>query len=799
MKTNLITQSQSLLTYVAVLMIISLQAVGQEKTTISGYVRDASSGEDLIGATVQIEGSSTGVVTNLYGFYSLSIPKGKVTIKVSYVGYDVFTIEKNITVNETFNIEMMPSIEQLDEIVISSERENANVVNNEMSVVKLEPKTIRQIPSVLGEADVIRSIQLLPGITSVGDGASGFNVRGGSADQNLILLDEGIIYNSAHLLGLYSVVNPDAIKDIKLYKGGIPAKYGGRLSSVMDIRQREGNSKKFTGQAGIGLISARALVEGPIIKDKSSFMIAGRRSYGDAFLQLIDNDNVAFFYDLNLKANYTINEKNRLFLSGYLGRDKFELGSIFSNSWGNATSTLRWNHLFSDKLFANFSAIYSNYDYSIDILTTGAETNWKSNIITYNLKGDFGYFINNNSQLEFGLDNKWYEFRPGQIRPIEGSNVLATDLDKKFAQEVGLYASYEYKLGNLTFNTGLRYSMFFRRGEQDIPIYENNAPVVYNEAIGRYDEGSVTGVSNFDSGENISEFYNFEPRFSATYVLNDQNSIKASYNRLYQYLHLISNSNSPTPLDIWTPSGPFIEPQRVDQIALGYFRNFKDNAVEMSIEGYYKSLDNQIDYVDGADLITNNNLETELLTSKGRSYGMELYVKKNKGKLTGWISYTLSKAERQVQGLTAADPGINNGEYYPTNFDKRNDLSITGIYNINGRWSLSSNFIYSTGAPATYATGRYEFAGLVIPQFENRNQNRLPDYHRLDISATLKGKKKRWKNGGHEWVFGFYNVYNRFNANSIYFVENEDNRGESRAFKSSLFGITPSITYNFKF
>lgn len=788
-----------LIAVVLLSLLVVVKATGQQKVTLSGYVRDQASGEDLIGATVQVVGTGTGTITNVYGFYSLTLPSGNYTLQISFVGYDSYTIEKNIAGNETLNVELAGSVEQLDEVVVTGEVENANIVNNEMSVVRLEPKTIKEVPAVLGEADVIRSIQLLPGITSVADGASGFNVRGGAADQNLILLDEGIIYNSAHLLGLYSVVNPDAVRDIKIYKGGIPARYGGRLSSVLDVRQHEGNSRQFNGEAGVGLISARALVEGPLIKDKSSYMIAGRRSYGDAFLQLTGNDNVAYFYDLNVKTNYTLNDRNRLFLSGYFGRDKFELGSIFSNNWGNATGTLRWNHLFSKKLFANFSAIYSNYDYSIDQLTSGAEFNRKSNIITYNLKGDFSFFIDNNNLMEFGVDNKWYEFRPGEITPIEGSNVLSSSLDEKFGQELGIYASYERKLGNLTLTGGLRFSGFLRQGRQEIPVYLNDQPVVYNEGLGRYEDGEIISTINHGAGETISDFYNFEPRFSATYVLNDRSSVKASYNRLHQYLHLISNTNSPTPLDVWAPSGPFIEPQKVDQVAVGYFRNFAENMYEASIEGYYKEMDNLVDYVDGADLLTTNTLETEILSGSGRSYGLELYIKKNRGRLTGWVSYTLSKSERKVTGTGANDPGINNGRYYAANYDKRNDLSITAVYKLNDRWSLSGNFIYATGVPTTYPVGRYEFAGLIIPQFEDRNQQRLPDYHRLDVSAILKGKKQRWKRGGHEWIFGFYNLYNRANATSIYFVESEDNKGVSEAWKSYLFGITPSITYNFKF
>ena len=780
-------------------LIASLPAIAQDRVSVSGHVRDGASGEDLVGATVRLTGTTTGTVTNVYGFYSLTVPRGEVRLQISYIGYEMLTIKRELAADETLTIELNQVSEQLAEVVITGEAANANVINNEMSVATLEPETIKQVPALLGEADVIRSLQLLPGITSVADGASGFNVRGGAADQNLILLDEGIIYNSAHLLGLYSVVNPDAVKDVKIYKGGIPARYGGRLSSVLDIRQREGNLRKFNGEAGIGLVSARALVEGPIVKDKGSYMIAGRRSYGDAFLRLAGNNSVVYFYDLNVKTNYALNEKNRLFLSGYFGRDKFELGSIFSNSWGNTTGTLRWNHVFSDKLFANFSAIYSNYDYSVNQLTPGAEFNRASNVITYNAKGDFSYFIDNNNLIEFGADNKWYEFRPGRITPIEGSNVLTTSLDEKFGQELGVYASYERKLGKLTLNGGLRYSRFLRQGEQTIAVYANGSPIVYNPVIGRYEAGEVIGSKAYEAHNNISNFPNLEPRFSATYVLNERSSVKASYHRIFQYLHLVSNSNSPTPLDVWAPSGPFIQPQRGDQVALGYFRNFADNAYEASLEGYYKSTDNLLDYVDGADLLTTNALETEVLSGIGRAYGLELYVKKNRGRLTGWISYTLARTERQVAGVDANDPGINNGRWYVANYDKPHDLSVTAIYALNDRWSLSSNFIYATGVPTTYPVGRYEYAGLVIPQFESRNQERLPNYHRLDISATLKGKKGHRKRGGHEWVFGLYNVYNRANATSIYFAEDEDNPGQSKAFKSYLFGITPSITYNFTF
>ncbi|MCE2937422.1 MAG: TonB-dependent receptor [Cyclobacteriaceae bacterium] len=790
---------QRKLILIGILLSITLMGIAQNNATLSGYIRDESTGEELIGATIQVQGTSTGTVTNAYGFYSLTLQAGTYRFVVSYVGYNPYIFEMNLTGNQTLNFQLKQEANELEEVVVKGEAENSNVTVNQMSVARLEPKLVKELPAVLGEPDIIRSLQLLPGVTTVADGAAGFNVRGGSVDQNLILLDEGTLYNSSHLFGLFSVANPDAVKSVELFKGGIPARYGGRVSSVLDIRQREGNMKEFNGEAGIGLISARALVEGPFIKDKSSYMVAARRSYGDLFLPLIDNTSTAYFYDLNMKTNLIVNDRNRLFLSGYFGRDRFSLGSIFNSSWGNATATLRWNHLFSEKLFANFSAIYSNYDYSLDQLTTGAQYNWKSRIITQTIKADFSYFVGRNAQLEFGVDAKTYEFQPGNITPIRGSAVAERSLDRKFATEAGAYVSYEQTIGKLTFNAGLRYSLFVRQGQEQIPVYENNQPVVYNPVLGIYENGSVLSYTDFKKGDPISTFRNFEPRFSTTFVINNASSVKASYNRLYQYLHLISNTTAPTPTDIWTPSGPFIKPQEADQYALGYFRNLRNNTYEASLEVFYKDMNNLVDYVDGADLITNNNLETELLRGRGRSYGAEFFVRKNTGRLTGWVSYTLSRAERQIKGLTAEDPGINNGQYYAANFDKPHNLAVVTSYKLNNRWSLSSNFVLATGIPATFPTGKYEFAGMIVPHFAERNNNRLPAYHRLDVSATLKGKKKRWKNGGHEWVFGVYNIYNRANATSIYFNDNPENPGNVRALQSYLLGVLPSVTYNFKF
>ena len=775
----------------------ALLAFAQEKVTISGQVKDLETGEDLIGATLYFEELETGAVTNVYGFYSLTLPKGSYTLKVSYIGYNPIVQKLDLESDLRFNIDLTGTAQKLDEVTVTAEALNSNVSSNEMSTIRISAKTIKDVPAVLGEPDLVKSILLLPGVTAVGDGTSGFNVRGGSADQNLIQLDEGIIYNSSHVLGFFSTFNPDAVKDVKIYKGGIPAQFGGRLSSVLDVRQKEGNMKAFAGQGAISLISARGLVEGPIVKDRGSFMVAARRSYADAFLTLVDNSNTAFFYDLNLKTNYIVNDKNRVYLSGYFGRDKFQLDGILGNNWGNATGTFRWNSVISNKLFANFSAIYSNYDYAIDNLVNGSEYRLSSNILTWNPKVDFTYFINEKNELEFGGDSKWYTFKPGEVRPIEGSNVNSFNLDDKFGNEQGAYASYKLNLNRVQINAGLRYSRFARTGRQTIPVYANDQPVVYNSAISRYESGDVVDTRIFRSNGNVETFENLEPRFSATFLIDEQQSVKLSYNRMNQYLHLISNSTAPSPLDILAPSGPFIRPQQADQYALGLFKNLNGNDWETSVEVYYKDIHNMVDYVDGADILANNSIETVLLSGDGRSYGAEFYIKKNAGKLTGWLSYTLSKSERRVQGLGEGDPGINNGEWYNANFDKVHDLSITGIYSLSNRWNLAANFLYATGLPGTFPEGRYQYGGVVLPQYGNRNKERLPDYHRLDLSATLKARKALGKSA--EWTFGLLNVYNRANANSIYFKENEDNRGDTEAIKSYLYGITPNVSYSFKF
>lgn len=728
----------------------------EDGATISGHVHDASSGEELIGSNIVIEELNTGASTNVYGFYSLSLPYGSYTVSYMYIGYE--TIEKKIDLTNdiTLNIEMNAAFLETEAIVTTAERVDENVKSIEMSVAKIDAKTLLKVPVVLGEVDLIKTVQLLPGVTTAGEGSSGFFVRGSSTDQNLILLDESPIYNAAHLFGFFSIFNSDATKDVKLLKAGIPSKYGGRLSSVLDVRQRDGNNKEFKATGGLGLISSRLTIEGPIQKNKSSFLIAGRRSYGNIFLPLFDNESVAYFYDLYFKGNYILDDNNRFFASGYLGRDKFEIGDVFGQGWGNSAFTLHWNHLFSDQVFSNFSAIYSKNNYGLQIFADGSAFDWSAFIRNVNLKSDLTYYIDDKHTLDFGAGAIYYEFAPGEISPLNNSSVINRTLDKKFSIEPALYFNYDHKWStNLSLQYGLRFSSFFRTGEQTIYKYQNNEPITYNDRLGRYEEGVVSDSTIYKINELIKDFYGIEPRFSVRYSLNDKSSLKLSYNRTKQYIHLISNNTAPSPLDVWTPSGPYLKPQIADQIAIGYFRNFADNANESSIEIYYKDMQNQLDYVPGASLAVNNTLETEVLQGPGRAYGLELFLKKKTVRLTGWISYTLSKTERRFSGISSLDPGINNGEYYPSNFDRTHDLSITGIYELNDKWTFSSNSVLTSGRPITYPKSWYEFANLVITQYEGRNSERLPAYHRLDISATLHNV---WRG---DWVFSLYNVYNR--------------------------------------
>ncbi|WP_158978505.1 TonB-dependent receptor [Cellulophaga sp. L1A9] len=765
------------------LLIISLKGFSQEKYTISGNVTDAVNGEELIGASVWVSELSKGGITNEYGFYSITIPEGDYTLKISYVGYSTSLKELSLIENFTLDEELVPESTALEEVVVTSDRKDGNVKSTEMGVNSIDMKEIAQVPILFGEKDVLKTIQLLPGIKANEIGG-GFYVRGGSADQNLILLDEAPVYNASHLLGLFSVFNSDAIKDLTIYKGHIPAEYGGRASSVLDIQMNNGNNKKFTASGGYGSIASRLTLEAPIVKDKGSFIISGRRTYLDLFLKLSSDkdvrNTVLYFYDLNAKANYQIGKKDRVFISGYFGRDKFGFGNEFGFDWGNATATARWNHLFNDRLFLNTTALFSDYNYNVDIGGDEGENNG-FNIISaikdVSLKQDFKYYINPSNTLKFGWNGIYHTFVPGEIRPDQNSNLNAAILQEKYAWEAAAYISEEKEISEkLNLNLGLRYSWFGQVGPGDIFTYDA--------------DGDVVTTENFDDGELVKTYGGLEPRVGLTYLLSDESSFKASYGRNRQYLHLVSNSTSGTPIDLWIPSSNNVKPQIADQYALGYYRNFKDNAFETSAEIYYKDMQNQVDYRTGAELVFNENVESQLLFGKGWSYGAEFYIKKNIGKLTGWLSYTWSKTERKFDG-------IDNGNPYPASWDRTHDLSLVGIYKLNPKWTFSGTFVYRTGNAVTYPVGKYQIDDEVINLYSTRNADRFPAFHKLDLGATkLIKKTKRWELSA---TYSLYNAYGRKNAFLIDFQEAENDPTRTEAVKLSLFSFYPAASFNFKF
>ena len=776
----------------------SLNLLAQDNVTLSGTINEQSTNESLIGVNVIIKELNTGTITNEYGFYSITLPKGTYTVLVSFVGFETITKTINLESKTAENFSLIESIENLDEVLIETDVEKINIRKPQMSVNTLKANTIKQIPVVFGEPDVIKAITLLPGVTNAGEGSSGFNVRGGASDQNLILLDEATIYNSSHLFGFFSVFNPDAIKDIKLYKGGIPARYGGRVSSVLDIYQKEGNSNKFSMNGGIGLISSRLLAEGPLKKGTGSFLFGGRSTYAHLFLPLFDNNNKAYFYDLNTKLSYKLNEKNNIYLSGYFGRDVFNISDSFENTYGNTIVNFRWNHLFSDKLFSNMSLIYSDYFYGLNL--NFVEFNWVSGIQNFNFKYDFKHYIKDGFKLQYGLNSIYHSFNPGEIEPsTPTSGINPKKLIKKFAFENAIYVDAEHQLSDkLNVSYGLRLSSFLRLGQDELNVYANDQAVNFNENLSIYQKANRIGIESFKRNDVIESFANLEPRLALAYQLNETSSVKTSYNRLSQYLHLISNTSSPTPLDIWTPSGKYIKPQLLDQVALGYFKTFKNNRYSLEVETFYKTVKNRIDYIDGADLIANDAIEQVILNGEARAYGFELLFKKTKGKFKGWLAYTLSKAEQRTPGRTANEIGINNGNWYSTAYNKTHDISVTTNYDLNKKWSFNANFLLQTGQPTTYPNAQYQYNGITVPNFSNRNENHLPTYHRLDVSATYLPKPEKKTGLKGSWVFGIYNLYNRFNAASISFGENPDTR-QNEATQLSIFGIVPSVSYNFKF
>lgn len=775
-------------------------ASAQERVTVKGYVKDASNGETLIGATVYLNGTTKGTATNEYGFYSITVDPGTYTLVASYIGFEDQRREVELLGNFTIDFELPEAGTLLNEIVVTAEEEDQNVSTVQMSVENLDMGTIQRLPALLGEVDVLRSIQLLPGVTSVGEGAAGFNVRGGSIDQNLVILDEAPVFNSSHLFGFFSVFNPDAVKGVKLYKGGIPARYGGRLSSILDVRMREGNNKQFEVQGGIGTIFSRLSVEAPIVKDKSSFLLAGRRSYIDVLAAPFLGDDLSGtklnFYDLTLKTNYKFSDKDQVFLSGYLGRDVFAPGDQAGFSWGNTTSTLRWNHLFNDRLFSNLTLYYSDYDYAINFGEDDEDAfDWDASIVNFSAKPEFSYFITPENVVRFGGQGIYYRFEPANAIAVSDGDEIDISINNQWAIESSVFLENELSLfkSRVKLNYGLRLSHFAYLGGR--PIYEfGEAPAL---GFGR----PLESITETEKGEVIEDWFNLEPRVAVQYQLNDQSSIKASYQRTAQYIHLLSNTAASIPLDIWTPSTNNIDPQLADQFAVGYFRNFKDNTYEASFETYYKDFKQLVDFVDGADLVLNEFVEGQTLEGEGRAYGAEFQLKKVKGRFNGWISYTLAKTER----LT---PGVNNSEYYPSRFDQTHNLNLTGFYDLSDRATLSATFVYNTGTPVTLASSGYYQLGYYVPHNEGggRNNFRIPDYHRLDVSVTLDPKKekanKRWQG---QWVFGVYNLYGRRNP---FTVSGTQSAGRpilgqpimTEANQLSVVGsIIPSISYNFKF
>ena len=781
-----------------IVLLTSIFSFSQEKFTLSGTIADLKTKETLIGVNVFILETKTGITTNEYGFYSITLPKGEYTISISYVGYQVIEEKVNLNSNIKKNFLISESSQLLKEVVIVDNKKRVDIRKPEMSVNKLTIQEIKEMPVIFGEVDIIKSILTLPGVTNAGEGQSGFNVRGGGADQNLVLLDEATIYNSSHLFGLFSVFNPDAIKDLKLYKGGIPARYGGRLSSVLDIYQKEGNKNDFHMNGGIGLISSRILAEGPIVKGKGSFVLAGRASYAHLFLKLVDNPNLAYFYDLNTKLSYSLNEKNNIYLSGYFGRDVFQLNDSFVNTYGNTVINFRWNHLFSEKLFSNLSLIYSDYYYGLNLDIIGF--NWDSGIKNYNIKYDFKHYLSDKLKLTYGINSNYYDFNPGKIEPTRPDSGINEDqLDKKYALENAIYIDAEHQISNkIAVSYGVRVSSFLRLGNQTLNTYANNQPVIFNPNFQIYESAEPIGTVNYSKNETIAKFENLEPRLAISYTFNENQSIKASYNRMSQYLHLISNTQSPTPLDVWAPSDNFLKPQLLDQVALGYFQNIKDDEYSLELETFFKKIKNRVDYIDGANLIANEAIERVVLNGQARAYGLEVLFRKNTGRFKGWLSYTLSRTEQKVEGRTAIETGINNGDWYKTGFDKLHNLAVVANYKWTEKWRFSANLIFQTGQPVTFPDGQYEYEGITVPNFSSRNQNNLPSYHRLDVSATLTPHKNKKRKLQAEWVFGIYNLYNRMNAASITFRQNQET-ASNEAIRLSIFGIVPSATYNIKF
>jgi hypothetical protein len=777
--------------FVATFLCSVFVAHSQNKFTINGYIKDSGNGEELIGVNVYIPQLKAGTTTNAYGFYSLTVPQGQYEIQVSYIGYQVQTFTVDLNQDISRNIEMLSEATVMDEVVIEEKAIDANVVDVQMSKNTVNMTQLRKLPALFGEVDIIKNIQMLPGVISAGEGTSAFFVRGGGADQNLILIDEAPVYDPSHLFGLFSVFNADVIKDSELYKGGIPARFGGRLSSILEVRTKDGNNKEYDVSGGISTMAARVAVEGPIRKERSSFIVSARRSYVDPMIKATGEDFNVYFYDVNAKINWRYNNSNRFFLAFYTGRDAFKLGGSFGFGWGNMTGTFRWNHLFNERLFSNTSIIVSNFDYKLELEDAVQGFKWTSNLQELSIKNDLSYFVNTNNEVTFGYHLTGRRFSPAKIAPnTEGSIFDAVESQQMYALDHGIYVSNNQKITDeLTIDYGVRLSIFQNVGRSDLYLYEDPQDNINTERI---------DTVHYDSWETIKSYVNVEPRLGIRYKLGPTHSIKLSYNRMVQNTHLISAGTVPVPFNTWNPSNYYLKPQIADQYAIGYFRNFRENAYEFSTEIYYKDVVNVTDFADNAELFLNEDIATEYRQGESWAYGVELMGVKTQGKLTGQISYTWSKVERQI-------PGVNRGEKFLANYDRRNVVNVMATYDLNPKWSFGATFNYSTGRPITLPAGKYEYGDYRPDNITERNAYKLPDYHRLDISATLNPRKnasRKWKG---QWVFSVYNVYSRKNPFTIYTRTKKDNDGNvtdpnvKEARLIYLFPVLPTVTYNFKF
>ncbi len=770
------------------------KTINKRKLTINGYIKDAFSGETLIGATLSVKGVSKGVSSNGFGYYSLTLNEGNYEINCSFIGYQSEKINILLNSDTALNISLNPTTALSQEVVITASKKENNVKSAQMGKTTLPIDQIKSVPAFLGEVDLLKVVQLLPGVRNAGEGSSGIYVRGGGPDQNLILLDDAVVYNTGHLFGFFSVFNADAIKNVSLIKGGMPAQYGGRLSSVLDVSMKEGNNKKMQVDGGIGVIASRISIQGPLVKEKSSFIISARRTYIDALTKPFVSKSSQFFgsgyyfYDLNAKANYKFSEKDRLYISGYFGRDVFDFKNGAQSldvkiPWGNSTGTIRWNHVFNKRLFANTTAVYNDYNFSFQALQNNFNIKLASGIRDLSIKQDFDFYPFSKHRIKFGAAYTYHKFTPSVISGNQDSVVFnPQNAQIKYAREAAVYVQDDIEISQkLQLNVGLRYSFF-----QQVGLYK-----LYKTDL----DGNRLDSTVYKNGQPVKTYGGLEPRATLRYAINDGTSIKASVTKNFQYIHLVSNSGTTLPTDIWVSSTYKVKPQISWLYAAGFFKNFKNNMFETSVELYYKDMQNQIEYSEGYTPNSLDDTENSFVFGKGWSYGSEFLFNKVRGKLTGWVGYTLSWTWRKFADL-------NFGEKYPAKYDRRHDLSVVGMYQLNKKWKLSATFVYGTGNAVTLPQRFYLIDGVLTQEFSRINQYRLPSYHRLDVAAILtpnKNQNRKWKS---EWVFGAYNVYSRQNPYFIYYDQSGSAAEGSlriQAKQVSIFPIIPSVTWNFKF